>query len=172
MDVAFSEVMLAKANASARCGRTGGNQMAEVLRRNDPFLTRWEPLSRDPFGLATDLSLWEPVQRLGRVFTPSFEVRDTADAFVIKADVPGMSSENIEISLTGNRLTVSGQREQEAQEETETCYALERSYGSFGRTFILPESSDLEHINAELKDGVLTLVIPKHDRAKKRLISL
>jgi len=145
--------------------------MAELLRTNDPFL-HWKTLLRDPFELATDLGIWQPVQQLGRAFTPTFEVRESVDAFVIKADMPGIKIEDVEISLTGNRLTVTGHREQETLEEAETYHALERSHGSFSRTFILPESSDLEHINAELTDGVLTLVIPKQDRAKKRVISL
>src|SRR5262249_46182249 len=72
-----------------RCGRTGGNQMAELLRTNDPFL-HWKTLLRDPFELATDLGIWQPVQQLERAFTPTFEVRESVDAFVIKADMPGI----------------------------------------------------------------------------------
>jgi HSP20 family protein len=123
-----------------------------------------------------DLGTWNSVQRAlaprQDEFMPSFEVRETPDSYVFKADLPGVKEEDIEISVTGNRLTISGQRQQEERLECETYYAIERSYGSFSRTFTLPEGCDLEHVKAELKGGVLTVVVPKQEATKPRRISL
>jgi HSP20 family protein len=123
-----------------------------------------------------DLSTWDSFQRtLGPrqdEFMPNFEVRETPDSYEFKADLPGVKEEDVEISVTGNRLTISGQRQQEGRLEGETYYAVERSYGSFSRTFTLPEGCDLEHVKAELKGGVLTLVVPKKEASKPRRISL
>ncbi len=154
--------------------------MAELVRRSevDPSLTRWDPLLWDPFEMVRDLSTWDPFQRVlapwaGRdQFVPSFEVRETPDSYVFKADLPGVKEEDIEISVTGNRLTVSGKRQQEERQEGETYYAVERSYGSFSRTFTLPEGCDLDHVKAELKEGVLALVVPKKEATRPKRISL
>src|SRR5258707_3285868 len=154
--------------------------MAEPVRRSevDPSLTRWDPLLWDPFEMMGDLSTWDSFQRglapwAGQdEFMPSFEVRETPDSYVFRADLPGVKEEDIEICVTGNRLTISGQRQQEERREGETYYAVERSYGSFSRTFTLPEGCDLDHVKAELKEGVLTLVVPKKEETKRRRISL
>ena len=69
-------------------------------------------------------------------------MKETKDAYVFRADLPGVKDEDLEISLTGNRLTVSGHREQEKREQSETYYATERAYGSFSRTFTLPDGTD------------------------------
>lgn len=95
------------------------------------------------------------------LYVPDFEVKETADAFVFTADVPGLGSDQIDVKLSQNRLTVSGHREQEKSKKGETFYAYERSYGSFSRSFVLPEGADLEHIDAELRDGVLTITVGK-----------
>jgi len=80
---------------------------------------------------------------------------------VFKADLPGVKESDIEVSLVGNRLAISGKREGEKEEKAETYYAYERSYGSFTRTFTLPSDIDSAHIKAELKNGELTVVVPK-----------
>lgn len=154
--------------------------MAELIRRSevDPSLTRWDPLLLDPFEMMRELTTWDPFQRVfapwaGRdEFVPNFEVRETPDSYVFKADLPGIKEEDIEISVTGNRLTVSGERQQEERREGETYYAVERSYGSFSRTFTLPAGCDLDHVKAELKEGVLTLVVPKKEATQPKRISL
>ncbi len=154
--------------------------MAELVRRSelDPSLTRWDPLLWDPFEMMRDLSTWDPFQRMlapwsGRDrFVPSFEVRETPDSYLFKADLPGVKEEDLDISVTGNRLTITGKRQEEERQEGETYYAVERSYGSFSRTFTLPEGCDLDHVKAELNQGVLTLVVPKKEAIKSKHISL
>jgi HSP20 family protein len=70
-------------------------------------------------------------------FVPDFEVKETKEGFVFKADVPGIKEKDLEITMTGNRLTISGKREAEMEERSDTYYACERSYGSFTRAFTL-----------------------------------
>jgi HSP20 family protein len=88
-------------------------------------------------------------------------VKETKESFVFKADLPGIKEQDLEVTVAGNRLTVAGKREAEKEEKNETVYAYERSFGSFTRSFTLPEQADTDHIKAELKNGELTLVVPK-----------
>ncbi|BDG04167.1 Hsp20/alpha crystallin family protein [Anaeromyxobacter oryzae] len=151
--------------------------MANLIRRTESG--SMEP-SRffDPFELMRDVMRWEPFRELGMLgrhelaFVPSFEVKETKDAYVFKADLPGVREPDLEISLTGARLMVTGKREEEKKEEGERYYAYERSYGSFTRSFTLPEGVDAEHAEAELKNGVLTVSIPKRPEVKPKKIEL
>jgi HSP20 family protein len=131
----------------------------------------------DPFRVMREMLRWEPFQGLGRtfggaVFSPDFEVKERADAFVIKADLPGVQEKDLEISCHGNRVTISGRREEEKLEEGETYYAAERSYGAFTRSFMLPDNGDVDRADAEFKDGVLRLTVPKKAEEKPRKISI
>ena len=105
-------------------------------------------------------------------FTPQFDVKESKDGYVFKADLPGIKEKDLDISLTGNRLTVSGRREEEQRQEEERFFAYERSYGSFSRSFTLPEGVDAENVQAELKDGVLTLNVAKKPEVKAKKIEL
>jgi HSP20 family protein len=88
------------------------------------------------------------------------------------ADLPGIQEKDLDVSLTGNRLTVSGKREEETRREEERFFALERSYGSFSRSFTLPDGVDTDSAQAEMKDGVLTLRLSKKPEVKARKIEL
>ncbi len=133
--------------------------------------------SWDPFEVMQDLMRWDPFRELTRgverpAFAPSFEVRETKDAYVFKADLPGLREEDLDISLTGSRLTIAGQRQEEKREEGERFYTYERSFGAFSRSFTLPEGVDAEHVQGEMKDGVLTVVIPKTPEVQPKRIQL
>jgi len=128
----------------------------------------------DPFRIMFEL-MGEPGRELRHVeptFVPTFEVFERKDAYVFKADLPGIKQEDLDITLTEKRLTITGKREAEERREGERFYAYERSYGSFVRTFTLPEGVDGEHVAAELKDGVLTLVVPKKPEVQPRKIAV
>jgi len=133
----------------------------QALRR-DPFRLMREMMS-DPLRWLQIPSFRELGGDIG--WNPDFEVRETDDAFVFKADMPGVRSEDLDISLDGNELQISGKREQEQERGEGRFHTYERSYGSFVRTFLLPDSADLEKIRSDLKDGVLTLMIPKQASA-------
>lgn len=126
---------------------------------------RWYP--RRYFGSSR---LWEPV-----AFVPSFDVKETKEGIVLEVDLPGVRHKDLSVTLTGNRLTVSGEQEAEEQEkkkDDEDSHTTERTYGSFTRAFTLPEGVNAGKVKAELKDGVLSLILPKKPEVKTRQISV
>lgn len=135
----------------------------------DPFERMHELLGAEPF---------EAVARMLRgteeepTFVPAFEVKETKDAFIFKADLPGVEEKDLDINVTGDRLTISGKRESEKKEESERYYAYERSYGTFSRSFTLPEGVNPEGVQATLKDGVLNMTLPKKAEVKSRKIQI
>lgn len=145
-------------------------------RENQPGLARTE---WEPFRLMRDMLRWDPFQEMRPLlgsetaaFLPAFEIKENKDSFVFKADVPGVKEQDIEVTTAGNRLTISGKRETEKEEKEDTYYACERSYGSFTRAFTLPEQADASHIKAELKNGELTIVVPKAAAAVAKRIPI
>ena len=99
-------------------------------------------------------------------------MKETRDGYVFKADLPGVKESDVEITMTAGRLTITGKRESEQREKTDTWYAYERAYGSFTRTFTLPEGADIDHVKAELTNGVLSIQFPKLPEAQTKKISL
>lgn len=104
--------------------------------------------------------------------SPVFAVKERSDAYLIEADLPGVKDADVDISLSGNRLTVSGKRDESRREEGETYYGYERQYGSFARSFTLPDGIDHDRISAELDSGVLTVSLPKKESSKPRKITI
>lgn len=147
--------------------RSTQNSPTAVVREWDPFRVMESLLGYDPTRDALGSSGTTPV-----AFMPRFDVKETKDNFLFKADMPGVKEEDVEVSVTGNRLTIIGKREAEEQKEGENWYVFERKYGSFTRTFTLPESADAEKIKANLKDGVLHLNLPKKAESQPRKINL
>ena len=86
------------------------------------------------------------------------------------AEIPGVAAEDVKISLENNLLTLRGEKKQQAEEKSERVHRYERSYGAFERTFALPTSVDPEKIDAQYSQGVLTVTIPKAERARPREI--
>ena len=144
--------------------------MTLVTRRE----TNGNRIARDPFALARDLFGWDLYGEGNRpsAFTPRFEVKERDDAFVIAADVPGVKEEDVDISLHEGVLSISGTRTSEQKKEGEAFYVYERQFGSFSRSFSLPESADAEKVEARLEQGVLHLTIGKKVQAKPRKIEL
>jgi HSP20 family protein len=136
----------------------------------DPFQMMREMLSLDPIRQLFGGGMLEriPMQQ----FMPQFEVRETGDGFVFKADMPGVNDEDLDITIAQNRLTISGQREMEQRDEHDRYYAVERAYGSFTRTFTLPSDIDESRVEAELRDGVLSLKIPKSKEHQPKKVQL
>ncbi len=154
--------------------------MAIVRRQQNPERAITRTRGWDPFEMMQDLMRWDPFREMSRrmlgeepaAFVPTFEVKETKDSYVFRADLPGVKEGDLDISLTGNRLAISGHRQEESKEEGEQFYAYERSYGSFSRSFTLPEGIDAEHVQADLKDGVLTVVLPKKPEVQPKRIAL
>jgi len=148
---------------AAPARRSGGSEW-------DPFQTMRELVGWDPFPEMFPRGRRGGEDRLP--FAPAFDVRETQDAYVFEADVPGFGQEDIDINLTGNRLTVSGRREAEEVDESDTVYCCERSYGSFTRSFTLPADVDPDRIEAQLRDGILSLRIAKTAEAQPKRIQV
>lgn len=148
------------------------------MGRFDPFRTfrdllRWDPFGRDMSRLLDPFADIEPAGMQGEaLFMPNVEVKETQDAFMFKVDLPGVADEDVEVSISGNRLTISGKREEENRREGDRFYSYERSYGTFARSFTLPEGADLERVKADLDKGVLTLHVPKKEASQARRIEV
>ena len=144
--------------------------MSLALRTQNNATTRY----RDPFSFARELLSWDPffAGRPASAFAPSFEVKETADAFVLKADVPGVAESDLDINVHNSILTVSGSRSAEERKEGESFALYERQYGSFSRSFSLPDTADGERVEAKLDSGVVTLTIWKKAEAKPRKIAV
>jgi HSP20 family protein len=155
--------------------------MSTIVRTSDkpaaPAVGQW-----DPFRAMRDLLRWDPFREMSAfepyggaetaMFMPAFEVKETKEGYSFKADLPGVKDADLEITLSGNRMTISGKREAEQREKSDTFYAYERTYGSFARTFTLPEGADMENLHAELKGGVLTMLVPRRPEMQPRKIQI
>jgi len=142
-------------------------------------LTRWEPfremanLSRvmdrffdEPFGEMP--VLW----RRGDGYNLALDVAEQDDKYVVKASVPGIKPEDVEITLTDNVLTIKGETKAENEIKEENYHLRERRFGSFVRSIALPNSVDAEKIEAVNENGVLTLTLPKAEAIKPKRIEV
>lgn len=105
-------------------------------------------------------------------WTPVVDILEEPAYLRITAEVPGVKPENVKILVEGNLLTIQGTKEQTAEAKTEKVHRYERTYGSFERTFTLPATVDAEHIKANYDMGVLTLTLPKVEKARPRQIAV
>ncbi len=137
---------------------------SERSRMITPFdeIERWfEDMWSRPSALLAS-SLW-PAGRLTELgeFSPSVDMFIDGNELVLKADLPGVRKEDINIDIADTMLTISGEKKIEEKIETDTCYSFERSRGSFVRRFELPEGTDTDKVKAHLENGVLEVRIPK-----------
>ena len=126
----------------------------------------WRELNRaldQTFGLNNDG--W-----FDRAWAPAVDVSEDQKSFLISLEVPGVKAEDVKIQLDGNRLIVSGEKRQETEDRTDRVHRYERRYGSFSRTFTLPETVNVDAIEAKAQNGVLTLTLPKSEKAQPRTI--
>ena len=137
----------------------------ELMRdfmRLDPFRSDW--LFRDPFRemreMMRDFWAGAPEGR-ERVWRPDFEVRETDNEYIVRGDVPGLAAEALDVTVTGDRLQISGKREQTQDKEEGQYKTYERAYGSFARSFEIPDEVDADKIQCKLDNGVLEVVLPK-----------
>ena len=104
-------------------------------------------------------------QRVGLL--ASIDLSETDDALELKADLPGMKEDEIDVTLRGNALLISGERKLDSEERRKNYYRSERAYGAFSRTIPLPCEVDEDHIDARFKKGVLTVHMPKSSEARE-----
>lgn len=105
-------------------------------------------------------------------WTPAVDIAETAQAFQIHADLPGVKSEDIEVTAESGVLTIKGQRQSKTEEEKDHYKRIERFTGTFMRRFTLPETADIDNIKATTRDGVLELMIPKIPQTQPKRINV
>jgi len=143
-------------------------------------LGRWDPFrsdfpTRDPFREMQRMmsevmrDFWQPsLERGERPWHPDFEVRETDDEYVVRADVPGLTADDLDVSASGNSLQIAGKREHREDKDEGEYRMRQRAYGSFSRTFEIPDEVDADQIQCKLEHGVLEVVLPKKPDAKSR----
>ena len=141
-----------------------------VPRRRSDFLLGWPRTLDwiDRFFEEMVPSFWGEEAAL----TPAFDISETDDKIIIRADLPGVDVKDLDISVANNILTVKGEKRQEREEKGESYHRIERRFGSFARSIALPAEVKAEEIDAYYKDGVLRLEIPKAESAKRRRIEI
>ncbi len=105
-------------------------------------------------------------------WAPAVDITETKDAYLLKVEIPGLKREDVKVAVDDRVLTISGDRQVEKEEKDRKHHRIERVYGSFARSFSLPDHVDDENIRAEYKDGILTLTLTKHEKAKPRAIEV
>lgn len=127
----------------------------------------WREINRvldQTFGLANGDGWFD------RAWAPAADVTEDAKRFVISLEIPGVRADEVKIQLDDNRLIVSGEKKHETDERTDRLHRFERQFGSFSRTFTLPDTVDTDAIEARAQNGVLTLTVPKVEKAQPRSI--
>jgi HSP20 family protein len=107
-----------------------------------------------------------------RAWVPPVDICETEDSLVLKAELPGIKPGDLEIRVEDNTLYLKGERKFEKEVKEENLHQVERSYGTFSRSFSLPSSIDADKVKAEYQNGVLTLMMPKREEAKPKTIKI
>ena len=133
----------------------------------DLMKPRWDPLAF-PFGLGLK-DLW---QKDSTAFVPPMDLREVEDAFVLNAELPGMKKEEITVSCEAGVLRISGEKTLEDVQKTGDYFRAERRFGRFAREFYVGKDADVDLVEAQFKDGVLSIRLPKKASAKPKRIEL
>jgi HSP20 family protein len=152
-----------------------------ALTRWEPFKTRWDPF-KEIEEMEKRLATWmgRPLTRRDgekealtvAEWSPLVDIVEDEKEYVIKAEIPEMKKEDVKISVQDDVLSISGERKYEKEEKGKKYHRVERAYGSFLRSFTLPEDADGTKVNAEYKDGVLKVHLPKSEKAKPKAIEV
>lgn len=105
-------------------------------------------------------------------WSPRVDISESENSIVLEADLPGLKPEDFKLSIENFKLTLSGERKFEEEKKGENWHRVERSYGSFARTFSLPNTVSVEEVKADFKDGVLRVTLPKREEVKARQIEV
>lgn len=152
-----------------------------ALTRWDPSMTRWNPF-KELEDMEKRLSTYfgRPLVRTNgeqeaitvSEWAPLVDIAEDEKEYLIKAEVPEMKKEDIKLNVHDDILTISGERKYEKEEKGKKYHRVERAYGSFTRSFTLPEDADESKVSAEYKEGVLKVHLPKSEKAKPKAIEV
>jgi HSP20 family protein len=145
-------------------------ERAITRRRGGGPLTRLQDEMNDLFGrfFGDGGSLFWPE----RTYWPAINIADKDDVVIVTAEVPGCKPDDIEISVHGNTMSISGEKKEKSEEKQRDYYHMESRYGSFRREMILPAEVNADKIEAKCQEGVLTITLPKTEKAKARKIKI
>jgi HSP20 family protein len=144
---------------SSQGGLTPFNEINRI--RNEIFR-----IFEDPLGFGS------PASTLFEGWTPAVDVHEQRDTITVRAELPGMKKEDIEVTVVGDTITISGERKQEEEKQEGETYRSERFLGRFQRSITLPAEVDPNKVQATYKDGVLTINLPKSEQAKRKQIDI
>lgn len=153
-----------------------GEKKERAIERRDPFaeLADWRPLW-GPFGGREGRSLLEEIwgrAPSGRALSPSVDISEDDKNFIVTAELPGTKREDVTVELEDDLITIRGEKRNEREEKKEKRRFVERSYGTFSRSFSLPANANAEKVSASFKDGVLTVLIGKRPESKPRVVNI
>ncbi len=114
---------------------------------------------------------WEFPLTGGELF-PAVDITETPQEYVLRAEIPGMRKEDTKLSIHNNVLTLSGEKKSEVKHEDKKYHRVESYYGSFQRSFVLPDAIRADKVSASFKDGVLTVTVPKAEEAKEKTVEI
>ena len=103
---------------------------------------------------------------------PSVDISETPQQYSIRAEIPGMKKEDVKISINKNCLTISGEKKEEKKTGDQKFHRMESYYGSFQRSFVLPEGIKADKVEANFKDGVLSITVPKSEETKEKTVDI
>jgi len=155
--------------------------MAMIRWRPGWGITPWGPFREmeemerrfeDIFGRPLIPAIWRRLPTEERAWAPPIEVFEKEDRFVVKAELPGMKEEDIDVSVVGDTLSIKGERKAETEVKEEDYYCCERSYGSFFRSIALPSTVDTKKVDASYENGVLEVTLPKAAEVKPKKVAV
>jgi len=140
-------------------------------------IVRWDPFRemmslRDVMDRLVDDAFVRPTSGLGTLYSPAVDMIENEDEVVVKASLPGVRSDDINISVTGDALTIRGEMKSERDEEKDNYIFRERRSGGFSRSLALPTSVVADKAKAEFENGILTLSLPKAEEVKPKTITV
>ncbi len=140
-------------------------------------ITRWEPMRemmslREAMDRLFDDAFTRPMSMSGLSLSPAIDLYQTAEDVVVKASLPGLKAEDVNISITSDVLTLSGEFSQESEKKDATYHIRERHSGSFERSLRLPVDIQTDKAKAEFENGILTITLPKAEAVKPKTISV
>jgi len=115
---------------------------------------------------------WDGGVSRGTSWAPAVDIEETAEAYVLRAEMPGLKKEDVKISLSNDVLTISGEKKFEEKSQDKRYHRVERSYGAFQRSFALSAPIQADKVSASFKEGILTVMVPKSEEAKPREIDI
>jgi HSP20 family protein len=131
----------------------------------------FENFFRNPFSMLSN-PIMQSIMPKAVDMGPSVDIFEEGDDVVVKADIPGVKKNDLDVTITENSLTISGERKQEKKVKEKDYHRVERSYGSFSRSFRLPENVNGSKAKAEFKNGVLEVRLPKTKESKQKKVEI